>query len=46
MWVHLCSYCQKRLSLGLTEEDLWLGCVICQGEVDEAVESFLEKKFG
>ena len=44
-WKHLCGYCLKRLSLGETEGG-WLGCVVCQREVDEAIIKFLKEKFG
>lgn len=42
---HLCSGCLKRQSLGKTS-DGWLGCVVCQKQVDEAVAAFLKNKFG
>ena len=43
--VHICSYCLKRLSLGKTIMG-WLGCVVCQKAVDEAILAFLKAKFG
>jgi len=46
MWVHLCNCCQQRLSLGQGEDGMWLGCVVCQRAVDEAIIKFLKEKFG
>lgn len=43
--VHICSNCLKRLSLGRTKWG-WLGCVVCQKEVDIAIMEFLKQRFG
>lgn len=40
----LCAYCLKRPSLGQTRVG-WLGCIVCQREVDKAMQEFIEKKF-
>ncbi|MBA7578257.1 hypothetical protein ES708_20119 [subsurface metagenome] len=41
----LCAYCHKCPSLGRTIIG-WLGCVVCQREVDTAMEEFVKEKFG
>lgn len=43
-FVHICDHCLLRLSLGPTRYG-WLGCVVCQGNVDRYIEEFLANKF-
>lgn len=45
MFTHLCDFCHKRLSLGNTPLG-WLGCVVCQAEVDKFMLEFVRQKFG
>lgn len=40
----LCAYCHKRPSLGRTRIG-WLGCVVCQREVDTAIQELMKEKF-
>ena len=40
----LCLYCNKRRSLGKTPWG-WLGCVVCQLEVDKAMEQYVKERF-
>ncbi len=41
----LCKICLKRLSLGRTVWG-WLGCIVCQREVDAGIRQFVIDKFG
>ena len=41
----VCIYCLKLPSLGETIIG-WLGCIVCQREVDNAMEQFVRERFG